>query len=167
VGSFSKNVALLAIGFWLGCTILFAAVVAPTLFNKDVTLGMSVSMQGAIIGAILRRIYFLSYICIGVASSFLLVSSLREGKGASGPRRAFILCVFVLGLNAANDLWVLDRINKVKVQMANGGDQAHLHQEFENWHKASTAIYGCAVLFGSVAAALLLPSVSGRSRKSK
>ncbi len=166
MGSFSKNLALLAIGFWLGCAILFSIVVAPTLFNQDVTLGLSDSMRGAIVGAILRRIYFITYICIGVGASFLLICVFREGKHASKPRWALILCALLLGLNFLSDRWVLPKINKLKIQMTNS-DQPQVHKEFQNWHKISTALFGSAIVCGAGAAAFLLPSSSGRSKKSK
>ncbi len=166
MGSFSKNAALLTLGFWLGCAIMFAAVVAPALFNPDVASGLSRPMAGAISGAILRRIYVITYACGGLAIFFLLIASFGELKGAKGPRRALIFCVLLIGLNALNDLWIHDRINKIRVSMANPdtGKAETLREEFDRWHQVSTWVYGCAVLFGALAAISLLPgAAAGKS----
>ena len=168
MGSFSKNMALLLIGFWLGSAVLFAAVVAPTLFNPNVVSGLSPSMAGAISGAILRRIYLITYICIGTSTFFLIMASLGE-KDARGPRRALLLCILILGLNALSDLWILDRMNKVKLAKANApfSEIGSLQKEFDRWHQISLWVYGGTILLGGLSAILLLPSVSGgRSKKS-
>lgn len=167
MGSFSKNLALLALGFWLGAAVLFAAVVAPTVFNPEVASGLSRNMAAAITSAILRRVYLLTYVTVGIATFFLLVASFGDAKGARGPRRALILCFLVLGLNAVSDLWIVNHMNKIRVQMANAedGNVANFKSEFDKWHKISTGVYGTAVVFGLVGALFLLPSVSaGKSQ---
>jgi hypothetical protein len=167
MGSFSKNIALLAIGLWLGAVALFAAVVAPTLFNTDVAF-LSRDMAGAISGAILRRIYLLTYLCIGLAAFFLTVCSFGEAKGARGPRRALLLCLLLLGLNAANDIWIHGHISRLRLQMANmEPGQAHgLKKQFDTWHKTSVWIYSSSLACGTLAALFLLPSVAGgKSRR--
>ncbi|MBI4024795.1 MAG: DUF4149 domain-containing protein [Verrucomicrobia bacterium] len=169
MGNFSKNAALLALGLWLGCALLFAGVVAPTLFNPNVVSGLSASMAGAISGAILRRIYVITYAGAGVAAFFLLIACLGEAKGARGPRRALILCTLALAFNATNDLWIHDRINKARVEMGNtDGHRAEgLRATFNQWHKASRWVYGITVGCGALAAVLLLPPASpGKPKKS-
>lgn len=192
--SFSKNVALFTLSFWLGGVVLFAVVIAPILFNTNILGdsihsatgifsesrgsdlnygvlggGLSHNMAGAISGAILRRIYLITYLCVGIATVFLLIASLGEAKGAKGPRRALILCFLILGLNALNDRWILDRINKVKLEMANSPDiQAlSLRKQFGRWHQISMWVYSGATLCGFVGVLFLLPSVAGgKSKKS-
>ena len=180
MSSFSKNVALLLLGFWLGCSIFFVAVVAPTLFQKQeaheeephpgiVSGGLSTEMAGAISGSILRRIYLITYVAVGTATFFLLLASFGDAKWAKGPRRALVFCILVLGLNAANDLWIHDRINKIKLQMTNpdGSRKESFQQQFKQWHEASRWVYGAATLSGLLGAILLLPSVAGaKSKKS-
>jgi len=169
MSGFSKNVALLALGFWLGCAVWFTVAVAPTLTNPAVASGLSHSMADAISGAILRRIYLATYIGVGIAAFFLLIASFGEGKGAWGPRRALILCLLALGLNAMNDVLIHDWINKVKVEMANpkGNEMETLHRKLNQWHKASTWIYYGTMACGGLAAILLLPSGGrGKSRGS-
>ncbi len=168
MGSISKNVALLTLGFWLGCAVLFAAVVAPTLFNPDVASGLTRNMAGAISGAILRRVFFITYICGGVAIFFLFLASLGGAGNVKGARRALVLCILMLGLNAINDLWILDRLNKLKLQKTNatGTKVETLQKDFDYWHKISIGVYGSAVFFGAMAAIFLLPAGSGgKSRK--
>lgn len=95
------------------------------------------------------------------------MASLGE-KGARGPRRALLLCILVLGLNALSDLWILDRINKVKLAKANApaSEIGSLQKEFDRWHQVSIWVYGGTVLLGGLSAIFLLPSVSGgRSKK--
>jgi hypothetical protein len=170
MGSISKNIALLAIGFWLGCCVLFAAVVAPTLFNNDITQGLSREMAGAITGAILRRIYFISYICLGVSNFFLLAICFGEAKKVKGPRRALLFCIIALSLSAANQFLVTDQIQKAKVEMTNPGsnDVTVLKQKFDRWHQASTVVYSIAVGCGIIAAIFLLaPVATGKSRGGK
>ncbi len=169
VGSFSKNVALLAIGFWLGCAVLFGAVVAPTLFNPDVASGLSSSMAGAITGAILRRIHLITYVSIGLATFFLLMCSFGEAKGARGPRWAVLLCLLVLALNAANAEWIHRHLNRIKVDLANAPktEKAGFHREFMMWHKRSVWVYAATTACGALAAILLVPSVArGQGRRS-
>jgi len=162
MGNFSKNIALLILGFWLGCAVLFAAVVAPTLFNPDVASGLTRSMAGAISGAILRRVFIITYICLGISLLFLLMASF--GGVSKGARRAFVLCILALGLNAINDLWILDRLNKIKLQKTNATEtkvETSLQKDFDYWHKISTGVYGGEVFFGALAAIFLLPTGSG------
>ena len=169
MGSFSKNVALVALGFWMGCAILFVAVVAPTIFNADVASGLSRDMAASISSAILRRVYTITYIVVGIAAFFLLMASFAD-RGARGPRRALILCLLILGVNAFSHLWVVDKMNKIRVQMANveQGSVPALKETFNKWHKASEVIYGTAVAFGLLASALLLPGgVAGKTGKSR
>lgn len=180
MGSFSKNVALLALGFWLGCVILFGAVVAPTIFSPDFTpgaepehtgvlSGLSHDVAGAIIGTILRRIYLITYGAIGVAVFFLLMASFGEAKGAKGPRRALVLCLFVLAFNALNDYWITHKMSKIRLQMVNNSKETKqmLKKDFDSWHKVSTRVYGTAVVFGLMATGLLLPSMAAGKSKTK
>lgn len=168
MGSFFKNAALLALGFWLGCTVFFSAVVAPTLFNPEVTSGLSRSMAGAISGAILRRIHFITYACIGLSAFFLLLACLGEAKGAAGPRRALVLCLLILGLNTVHDRWILARMNKIKLEMSNAPTEtaAATHRaQFNRWHQYSTWTFGAAMIFGTFSVFSLLPSVTGSKPK--
>ena len=159
--------ALLALGFWLGCALFFAAVVAPTLFNPDVVSGLSRSMAGAISGAILRWFFYITYICIGVSIFFLLIASF--GNASKGARRALVLCVLVLSLNAVNDLWLRDRLNKIKLQKTNASEAKAevLQKDFDYWHNISVGVYGGAVFFGALSAIFLLPAGAGSGGKSR
>jgi len=169
MNSFSKNTALLALGLWLGCAIFFPAVVVPTLFNLDGAednpggvVGLSRPMAGAINGHLLRKLYVITYVEISVAIFFLGVASFGQGGGI-WPRRALALCVLVLGLNALNDLWIHDRITKLQLGITNApsGEAGALQKEFDLWHRASTGVYGGAVLVAGIAACCLIPADTG------
>lgn len=166
---FSKKLALLLLGLWLGGAIFFAAVVAPALFDHNVAEGLSPAMRGAISGAILRQIYRLTYVVLGSALFFLLIAWMAESKGGKGARRAFFLCALALGLNAASHLWVLDRINKVKVRRENPGaaQAADIEREFQRWHRISKGVYAAAAACGALAAIFLLPAAAGAGKPRK
>ena len=162
----SKNLALLLLGFWLGCAVLFALIITPTLFNPEVASGLSKEMAGAIAGAILRRIYLITYVCIGLAAVFLFIAFLGEARAGKGLRYALGLCILVLALNAVSHLWILDKIYKIKLEINNslGPDSVALSEKFKWWHKTSTIVYGSAVVCGALGAiALLLPG--GKTKK--
>ncbi len=167
MGAFSKNAALLALGLWLGCAIFFGAVAAPTIFNPDVAGGVDRGVLGAISGAMLRRVYFITYITIGIATFFLLIASIGESKGAKGTRWALVLCLLVLGINAISDLWIANKLNKLKMGMTNShsSEATALKMEFDSWHARATWIYQAAVLCGGLGAILLLPA--GTAAKGK
>ena len=175
MGSFSKNVALLVLGFWLGVVVLFAAVVAPTLFPKktvqseaehmNVVSGLSKDVAGAIAGSILRKIYLITYGCSAVAGFFLFLAWFGESKGAAGPKRALVLTLILLGLNITNDLWLRDKMAKIKLAMANSPETPTLKVEFNRWHQVSMYVYGGTMLCGAIAAFCLLPSFAGAGRR--
>jgi hypothetical protein len=178
MGSFSKNMALLALGFWIGCAYLFAGVIAPMLFDQSIEGplgGLNRDVAGSIVTAILPRIYKLTYVCVGIAVLFLFMACFSEAKGAKGPRRALILCILLLGLNAANHLWILDKVHHIKLAMVNpdGTKSSTLKKEFDQWHTISTWTYGAAGICGIIAAACLLPaavpakSSGGKSKSGK
>lgn len=161
----------MAIAFWLGCSV-FAVVTAQNLFSQGLDGpigGLNRELAGAIAGTMFRDVYRITYICIGVAALFLLITSFGEAKGSKGPKRALILCFLVLGLNAVSDLYILEKVHKIKLAMVNpdGARTATLKQEFDKWHTASTAVYGTAVIFGVLAAAFLLPTATGGKAPAK
>jgi hypothetical protein len=169
MGSFSKNVALLLLGFWLGCAIFLAFVVARgALFNPDVAIGLTPEMISSIIRAILRRTFLITYISIGISVLFLTMACLGEARGAKGPQRALMLCLIILSLNAVNDLWIMNQTNKVQLAMQNTLDTSKkdtLKLEFKKWHKISTSVFGTAVVLGTIAALCLLPSAAAPKGK--
>ena len=168
MGGFYKNIALVALGFWLGCAILFVAVVAPVLFNPDVTSGLSREMAGAIAGAIIGRIYLITYICIGTSAFFILLA--LWSMGFYGNKRllyTFILCLTVLGLNIASDLWIRPQLYKIRLEITNStGSSTALQEKFKKWHTFSEWTYGAAVGCGLLGTILLIPSGwGGKTRK--
>lgn len=166
MGSFSRNLGLLALGAWLGIAVFFVADVAHTVFNPDVAAGLSKPMAASISGAILRRFYRDTYILVGIASFFLLLAWLRDAKGSSGPKRAFFLCLLVLVINAVSDFYIAARISKIYLDKTNArGDPVALEQQFRTWHRASEVVYGGAVIAGLLAAACLLPAGSAPKPK--
>jgi len=177
MGSFSKNMALLALGFWLGCTIFFAAIVTPMLFNQGMEGplgGINRDVAGAIVGALLPQIFTLTYACIGVALLFLIMASISDAKGSKGPRRALIFCILVMSLNAVNHLWILEKVHMIKLKMVNpdGTKATNLKKEFDQWHTASTGVYSGAVVCGLIGALCLLPAATpaksaGKSKSGK
>ena len=150
--------------------VFFAAVVAPALFDRNVAEGLSPAMAGAISGAILRHIYRITYATLGSALVFLFVAWIADFKGGKGVRRAFFLCALALGLNAAGHLWVLDRINEIKVRRENPGraQAVDIQREFDRWHQISKSVYAAAAACGALAALSLLPAGAavGKPRKS-
>ena len=179
MGSFSKNIALLALGFWLGCCILSAVVVAPTVFypngksSDDVHAAgttnsmISKEVAGSIMGKIFKRVYLIGYITLGTSIFFLLAASFGDPKIAKGPQRALVLCVLALGLNLASDWWISDQIYKVRSQIANAdvSEGPRLKKTLDQWHEASKYVSGAAVLFGIGAAICLLPAAHGGGSK--
>lgn len=183
MGSFSKNVALFAIGFWLGCCVLFAVVVAPTVFYPDgknnevhagtATRSISKDVAGGITGKILKSVYLIGYISLGTATFFLLAASFGDPKISKGPRRALVLCVLALALNGASDWYISNKMNKIRIQQVNtdSSEVVALKKAFDQWHKASEIVYGGAVLCGLGAALFLLPAAhtskaGGKSKRS-
>jgi hypothetical protein len=163
MGSFSKNLALLLIGVWLGMALFFGAAVAPTVFNNDVAVGISREMRGAITGSLIRLIFKATYIFLGGAIFFLMVTSFGESRGAKGPRRALLCCILALGLNALDHLWIAEKMTKLRLQIDNpnpGASTAVLQAEWDGWHKKSEYVYKGAVIFGFLGGLLLLPSAA-------
>jgi len=156
--------ALLAIGFWIGCATFFL-LVTQILFNPDIVVGVSREIAGSISAAVLRRVFWITYLTGGTALFFLIVASFSGGKW---PRRALALCVLLLGLNALNDLWILDRLNKIKLQKTNSGETPALKAQFELWHNISIGVYGAGMVMGGLAALCLLPAAGapGKPKKS-
>jgi hypothetical protein len=165
----SKNFALIGLSFWLGCMIFFWAVVAPTLFNPDVASGMGREVAGAVVGALLRRIYLLTYITMGLATLALIIAGLQEGKGVRSIRMALISSIAILALNGINDRGIHPKIHRIKLEIANAEDSKAkiLQERFDQWHKASTWIYGASMICGLIAAGSLIPTHSGSRPKRK
>lgn len=159
----SRNLTLLALAFWLGASVLFSAVVAPTLFDPDVASGLSRDMAGAINTAVLRRVYLITYICSGLAAFFLVVCSVIERGGSPTPKRAFALCLLLLACNAANDVWIHHHLSRLRVEMANSplSHRPSLEGDFRRWHRASVWIFTAGLGAGSLAILLLLPPGGG------
>ena len=159
----SRNLALLALAFWLGVSVLFSAVVAPTLFDPDVTSGLSRDMAGAINTAVLRRVYLITYICGGLSAFLLVVCFVLERGGSPAPKRAFVLCLLLLVCNAANDIWIHRHLSRIRLEMANSqaAHQGSLKARFDRWHKASVWVFSAGLGAGSLAILLLLAPGKG------
>ena len=159
----SRNLALVTLAFWLGASVLFSAVVAPSLFDPDVSSGLSRDMAGAINTAVLRRVYLVTYVCAALAAFLLVVCSVLERGGSPAPKRAFALCLLLLACNAANDVGIHRHLSRTRVDMANSGPrrQAELKADFDRWHRASVWVFTGGLAAGSLALLLLLPPSGG------
>jgi hypothetical protein len=165
---FTKNAALFALSALLGCLFFFMLVVDPTLSNPNVTGdGLSFGMHGAISGAIMRRVYPITYGAGGVAAFFLLLASFGSAPSVRGCRRALILTVLLLGCNAANDLYITKRIHKARLQLSNPDQARPSREEYRRWQQASTVAFASTAACCLLGVIFLLPAGSAPKAKGK
>lgn len=167
MAGFSRNVALFALSCLLGGLLLFLFVVDPTLANPNVTSGLSGSMRGAISGAIVHRFYPITYLFGGTAAFFLLLACFAGGPAARGPRRALVFGILLLGLNAADDLYISRRINQIKVRIANPQQVDSAREDLKQWQQIGTIAFAATTACCLLGALFLLPAGSAAGAKGK
>ncbi|MDD2709436.1 MAG: DUF4149 domain-containing protein [Verrucomicrobiae bacterium] len=149
--------ALLSLGVLLGCLSFSVFVVDPVLANPDVASGLSEQMRQAICGATQRRDFLIAYVAGGVAAFFLLLASFNAKMGR-GPRRALVLVILMLGLNAGNDLYVKDRLSHLQVRITNSDHAGGFRDQLKRWRLISTVTFAATLSCCLLAALFLLPS---------
>jgi hypothetical protein len=153
----SKPAVLSVLLLWSGAALMLGAVTARTLFDTSVLDDRELS--GALVGAILRRFYLISYYALGFCALVSLLGWLADLKGRTRMRFLFVLSVLLLGANIIQDKVVRTEMVRLKLQITNSFNetqQSALRERFSRVHGWSMGLYGVCTLAGLLGAGTVL-----------
>jgi hypothetical protein len=149
----SKPAVLSVLLLWAGAGLMFGAITARTLFDASVLDDRELS--GALVGAILRRYYAVSYYALGFCALVSMLGWLVDLKHRRKMRFLFFLCVLLFAANAIQDKVIRTEMVRLKLEIKNTFEPARqeaLQQRFDELHKWSTTLFGGSTLLAIAAA---------------
>jgi uncharacterized membrane protein len=150
---------LVALGTWLGETIFFSFVVAPTLFGS-----LPTEQAGAAVGLIFPGYYLLGYACgvVVVLTAAGLRSRLRPAGGrwlgaALVAGGSLLACLYA-------GLMIQPRASALRPQLHDPQSAPSVREEFDALHRRAVQLNGAVLLGGLVIAGLLAAELSSSMR---
>ena len=147
--SFLRYLMLLSLVVWIGGSIFFAFVLAPTAFQVL----PDTHLAGNVVGRALGKLHWMA-IFSGI---IFLLSSLLYSRLSDGTAHVFalrnVLILLMLGLTLFSQFWIIPRMDTLRAQV---GDFATVplnnpaRVQFDALHVWSTRVEGAVLLFGLV-----------------
>jgi len=152
MSNFLRTVEFLCLGLWLGADVFLSFVVAPGAFavlgNRDAA--------GMMVGFALGRMHYAGMI---LGTVFLLARLLRMKSVESLAAPAALCIVLMIGLTAASQFTVSNRMASLRGQMVSVQQTPAdnpLRAEFDRLHRVSVRYEGAVLLLGFAAMFLLV-----------
>lgn len=151
---------LLALATWLGETIFFSFVVAPTLFGA-----LPAEQAGTAVGLIFPRYYLLGYVC-GILLALTAFALWRESR-PGGVR--WLAAALIAGVSLAACLYagvaVQPRAAALRPQLHDPQTAPSVREEFDALHRRAVQLNAAVLVGGVLLAGLLAAELRGGVRE--
>ncbi|MFN7140796.1 MAG: DUF4149 domain-containing protein [Limisphaerales bacterium] len=136
---FLRFIGVVNAAIWFGSAIFFTFVAGPSFFSEEMQKLIPPPWNGAAAQILLKRYFFLHYICVGVALLHLLLERLYTGRPFE--RLTSGVLVAILGFSLLGGLWLQPKLKELHVlkynRAATAEQRAEAASSFSAWHGVS------------------------------